>query len=51
MLWLLQQKLRGLYISAAADAEFEEGLLRQALSRVYEIRSIRNERRIQVIYM
>ncbi|KAF4526134.1 hypothetical protein B566_EDAN012445 [Ephemera danica] len=42
-----RQKLRGLYISAAADAEFEEGLLRQALNRVYEIRAIRNERRIQ----
>ncbi|XP_065350572.1 SAGA-associated factor 29 [Cloeon dipterum] len=42
-----QQKLRGLYVSAAADAEQEESLLREALSKIYEIRSIRNDRRIQ----
>ncbi|XP_059479569.1 SAGA-associated factor 29 [Neocloeon triangulifer] len=42
-----QQKLRGLYVAAAADAEQEESLLREALSKIYEIRSIRNERRIQ----
>lgn len=41
-----QQKLKSLY-TAIADAEHEEELLRKALSKVNEIRSIRNERRIQ----
>lgn len=41
-----QQKLKSLY-TAVADAEHEEELLRKALAKVNEIRSIRNERRIQ----
>ncbi|KAK6624777.1 hypothetical protein RUM43_003835 [Polyplax serrata] len=41
-----QQKLKSLY-TAVADAEHEEELLRKALTKVNEIRSIRNERRIQ----
>lgn len=32
-----------------SDAEQEEELIRKALSKVNEIRAIRNERRIQVI--
>ena len=32
-----------------ADAEKEEDLIRKALSKIYEIRVIRHERRIQVI--
>jgi SAGA-associated factor 29 len=43
----LQQKLKGLYSAAVADAEQEEELIRSALTKVNEIRSIRNERRIQ----
>lgn len=42
-----QQKLKGLYSAAVADAEQEEELIRTALTKVNEIRSIRNERRIQ----
>jgi len=37
-----------LYTAAVADAEQEEELLRAALIKVNEIRTIRNERRLQV---
>lgn len=47
MVIFLQQKLKGLYSAAVADAEQEEELIRSALTKVNEIRSIRNERRIQ----
>ena len=39
--------MKGLYSAAVADAEQEEELIRSALTKVNEIRSIRNERRIQ----
>ncbi|XP_069681870.1 SAGA-associated factor 29 isoform X1 [Periplaneta americana] len=42
-----QQKLKSLYSAAVADAEQEEELIRSALAKVNEIRSIRNERRLQ----
>ncbi|CAD6230857.1 GSCOCG00006848001-RA-CDS [Cotesia congregata] len=42
-----QQKLKTLYNSAIQDAQQEEELLRSALSKINEIRAIRNERRIQ----
>ncbi|KAH0561777.1 SAGA-associated factor 29 [Cotesia glomerata] len=42
-----QQKLKTLYNSAIQDALQEEELLRSALSKINEIRAIRNERRIQ----
>lgn len=42
-----QQKLKTLYNLAIQDAQQEEELLRSALSKINEIRAIRNERRIQ----
>ncbi|XP_034941600.1 SAGA-associated factor 29 [Chelonus insularis] len=42
-----QQKLKTLYNSAIQDAQQEEELLRSALTKINEIRAIRNERRIQ----
>lgn len=45
-----QQKLKGIYSAAVVDAQQEEDLLRKALEKINEIRSIRNERRIQVKY-
>lgn len=42
-----QQKLKNLYSSAINDAQQEEEVLRKALSKINEIRTIRNERRIQ----
>ncbi|XP_049877367.1 SAGA-associated factor 29 [Pectinophora gossypiella] len=42
-----QQQLKTLYKSGLTAAEQEERLLRAALSRIYEIRAIKNERRIQ----
>ncbi|KAL1129426.1 hypothetical protein AAG570_013952, partial [Ranatra chinensis] len=42
-----QQKLKGLYITAISDATKEEELLRQALTKINEIRTICNERRLQ----
>lgn len=41
-----KSRLKGMYASAATDAEREEDVIRKALSKIYEIRSIRNERRI-----
>lgn len=46
-----QQKLKVMYTSAVADAQVEEDLLRKALEKINEIRSIRNERRIQVFIL
>lgn len=43
-----QQKLKNLYKMSLSDAAQEENLIRQALAKVQEIRTIRNERRIQV---
>ena len=48
---MIQSKLKGLYCSVVADAEKEEDLIRKALSKIYEIRVIRHERRIQVIVL
>jgi len=42
-----QQKLKNLYSAAVSDAQQEEEILRKALSKISEIRTIRNERRIQ----
>lgn len=42
-----QQKLKNLYNAAVTDAQQEEEILREALSKINEIRTIRNERRIQ----
>ncbi|XP_026285359.1 SAGA-associated factor 29 isoform X2 [Frankliniella occidentalis] len=42
-----QYQLKNLYTAAVADAEREEDLIRKALTKVNEIRAIRNERRIQ----
>lgn len=42
-----QQKLKNLYTAAVTDAQQEEETLRKALSKINEIRAIRNERRIQ----
>ncbi|XP_015127064.1 SAGA-associated factor 29 [Diachasma alloeum] len=42
-----QQKLKSLYTASVQDAQQEEELLRSALTKINEIRSIRNERRIQ----
>lgn len=44
----MQMQLKSLYKAGLSAAEQEENLLRKALSRIYEIRSIKNERRIQV---
>lgn len=42
-----QQQLKRLYKTCASDAAQEEQLIRLALSKIQEIRTIRNERRIQ----
>nr|CAD7401668.1 unnamed protein product [Timema poppensis] len=42
-----QQKLKNLYSSVVTESTAEEEFLRSALSKIYEIRAIRNERRIQ----
>lgn len=42
-----QQKLKSLYTTAVSDAEEEEELIRQALTKLNEIRNICNEQRIQ----
>ncbi|XP_015609881.1 SAGA-associated factor 29-like [Cephus cinctus] len=42
-----QQRLKNLYNAAVSDAQQEEDLIRKALSKISEIRAIRNERRIQ----
>lgn len=42
-----QQKLKHMYNAAIEDARQEEELLRKALEKINDIRSIRNERRIQ----
>ncbi|GBP22711.1 SAGA-associated factor 29 [Eumeta japonica] len=42
-----QMQLKSLYKAGLAAAEQEERVLRAALQRIYEIRAIRNERRIQ----
>ncbi|XP_063366695.1 SAGA-associated factor 29 [Cydia amplana] len=42
-----QMQLKSLYKAGLAAAEQEERVLRAALNRIYEIRSIKNERRIQ----
>lgn len=44
-----QHKLRSQYKICMNDAVQEESVLRQALAKILEIRTIRNERRIQVI--
>lgn len=41
------QKLKALYKSCLQDAVVEENSIRKALSKIQEIRNIRNERRIQ----
>ncbi|XP_041096385.1 SAGA-associated factor 29-like, partial [Polyodon spathula] len=41
-------KLRGLYTTAKADAEAECGILRRALDKIAEIKSLLEERRIMV---
>lgn len=47
--FLFQQKLKGLYNTALNDALEEEEFLRQALTKITEIRNICNERRLLVI--
>lgn len=42
-----KSKLKGLYQSAMADAEAEASKLREALDKIYKIKNIRNEERIQ----
>lgn len=42
-----QQKLKNLYYAACQDAQQEEELVRTTLNKINEIRTIRNERRIQ----
>ncbi|XP_040574722.1 SAGA-associated factor 29 [Lepeophtheirus salmonis] len=42
-----RSKLQSLYENGISDAEKEEDLLRQALSKIYQIRQIRSEIRIQ----
>ncbi|CAG2061052.1 unnamed protein product [Timema podura] len=42
-----QQKLKNLYSTLVTESTAEEEFLRLALSKIYEIRAIRNERRIQ----
>lgn len=41
-------QLKNLYKNGLNAAEQEERVLRASLSRIYEIRAIKNERRIQV---
>lgn len=43
-----QQKIKTMLKQAITDTEKEEELLRKALSKIMEIRTIRNEYRIQV---
>lgn len=43
-----QRKLKLVYSKAVEDAKQEENLIRDALEKMKEIRSIRNERRMQV---
>lgn len=43
----LQHKMKALYKVGINDASNEEKILREALTKIQEIRSIRNERRIQ----
>lgn len=45
---LQQAQLKNLYKAGLTAAEQEERLLRAALTRIYEIRAIKNERRMQV---
>nr|CAG4636362.1 EOG090X0A1W [Eubosmina coregoni]SVE69942.1 EOG090X0A1W [Eubosmina coregoni] len=42
-----KSKLKGLYSAVVADCQREEDLIREALSKIYEIREIRHERRIR----
>nr|CAG4641885.1 EOG090X0A1W [Eurycercus lamellatus] len=42
-----KSKLQSLYVQVVSDAEKEEELIRKALNKIYEIRVIRHERRIQ----
>lgn len=44
----VQQKMKNLYKMGLNDAAQEENLIRQALAKIQEIRTIRNKRRIQV---
>ncbi|PIK38341.1 putative SAGA-associated factor 29-like isoform X1 [Apostichopus japonicus] len=44
-------KLKGLYQTAMSDAEAEDSKLREALDKIYKIKAIRNEQRIQARYM
>lgn len=44
---VFQHKLKSLYKIGITDAMQEENLIRQALSKIQDIRNIRNERRIQ----
>lgn len=44
-------KLKGLYQTAMSDAEAEAGKLREALEKIYKIKAIRNEQRIQARYL
>lgn len=41
-----KSKLRGQYKTALQDAESEEELLRRALDLIFDVRAIRNDRRI-----
>lgn len=41
-------QLKNLYKAGLTAAEQEERVIRLALSKIYEIRAIKNERRIQV---
>jgi len=42
-----KQKLKTLYATAINEAEAEEALIRKTLEKIYEIRGIKNERRIK----
>lgn len=42
----LQHKIKSLYTTGMSDAIKEENLIRKALSKIQEIRTIRNDRRI-----
>lgn len=44
----LQQKMKMLYKTGMHDAAQEENFIRQALGKIQEIRTIRNDRRMQV---
>lgn len=47
LLYGLQIKLKAHYMAALNEAKSEETLVRQALEKIYEIRSIKHERRLQ----